>query len=357
MIYLYTGSNGSGKTLNVIKFIEEVLNKDHERQVFYFAPPDQPLNPNSDFLDWSPLTVVDAQNWFDYPQGSIFLIDECRHVFPFRPNNRPIPDFVDRLSEHRSKGYDFVLTAQKPSSQFDPAIQGFIEEHRHLVAKNGMNRSTHYIYQSFCSSPLNPPALQDVDTQSIPFDKKYFDYYRSASIHTKVKRTPYKQIFLYSFLLILLLSSIIYAYRSITSFNVNTSDSVDHPKSSSISTMPMLSNPENSKPKLSPEDEKLEYLTARIPRVPELPYTAPIYDALTIPKDFPRIAACIRSERTKSCSCYTQQATKINVNYLTCVNYVKQSTFNPFKQPENTKKQFQQQSGQSIQSSQNLITF
>ncbi|GKG57989.1 hypothetical protein Tco_0589600, partial [Tanacetum coccineum] len=32
------------------------------------------------------------------------------------------------------------------------------------------------------------------------------------------------------------------------------------------------------------------------PRISGLPYTAPIYDSLTAPTDFPRVAACMSSE-------------------------------------------------------------
>ena len=195
MIYLFTGSNGSGKTLNSIKFICEELNPNGDRPVFYYAPATQPIGiEEAGVLDWTSIDVDVARLWYELPEGSIILVDEFRHLWPWRDHKKPTPESVDRLAEHRSKGFDFVLTAQKPSSQFDPAIQGFIEEHRHLEGVAGSKKSRHYVYQTFCSSPMNPPKLQVPEISTHSFDKKYFSYYRSASLHTHKDRLPYKKL-------------------------------------------------------------------------------------------------------------------------------------------------------------------
>jgi len=323
MIYLYTGSNGSGKTLNAIKFICEKLNPDNSRPVFHYSPENQPLNINADKLDWELITLDQARNWFDFPDGAIFYIDECRHVFPFRSNNQRVPDFVDKLSEHRSHGFDFVLTAQKPSAQFDPAIQGFIEEHRHLVAKLGTSISSHYIYQSFCSSPLDPPKLQTVEVQSIPFDKKYYDFYRSASSHTKVNRLPYKKLFLFGLAGVVFLGASIFAVNKILSFSSPVSDLVDSPSVESSSDLSPIIRPVSSGEPVSVD----RYLSLRVPRVSDIPHSAPIYDHLTEPSTFPKLSACVQRPSRNTCLCYSQQGTLLNISLPTCLNFVRHGAF------------------------------
>lgn len=332
MIYIYTGSNGSGKTLYSIKFICEVLNPDNQRPVFYFSPDSQPLNPNLEFIDWSPVSLDDMKSWDSFPDGSIFFIDEFRHVFPFRQNNQRVPDYIDKLSEHRSKGMDFVLTAQKPTGQFDPYIQGFIEEHRHMIALSGSKRCRHYVYESFCSSPLNPPALQKPIVENHNFDSKYFPYYKSASVHTKKDRLPYKKLIVFPVLFVLLILFLWLFYSSISSLTSSDSDndSVSVPSVGSVSSK--LSNSLNpSGVANSGSLSKSDWLELRKPRLPDLPSSAPLYDSLTAPVSFPRVAACLHNLKTDVCNCYTQQATPLDISKAACLNYVRFGYFDDTK--------------------------
>ena len=60
-----------------------------------------------------------------------------------------------------------------------------------------------------------------------------------------------------------------------------------------------------------------------------MPQTAPIYDQLTPPTDFPRVAACMTS-KSKGCHCYTQQATPLDIPETACEVFVKVGTFDPW---------------------------
>ena len=75
--------------------------------------------------------------------------------------------------------------------------------------------------------------------------------------------------------------------------------------------------------------ESDDYLVRLQPRVPELLHTAPVYDDLTEPVSFPRIAACVTIKKVPYCQCYTQQATKLSVRYGTCLSIVKNGYFDP----------------------------
>lgn len=324
MIYLYTGSNGSGKTLNAIKFICEELNPDGDRPVFFYAPPTQPIGiTEAGVLDWQPITEDEAQRWYDLPQGSIILIDEFRHVWPWRDHKKTAPETVDRLAEHRSLGLDFVLTAQKPSAQFDAAVQGFIEEHRHLVGIKGAKRSTHYTFQAFCSSPLNPPKLLTPDIEVVKFDKKYFSYYRSASLHTHTDRRDFKKLGL--FLFGLLAIPALFAVAFIT---LSPDDDPDNPAVAEVS------GPGSFLPAL-PADlmgqgmEEDVYWSARTPRVSGLPHTAPMYDDLQEPVSAPTPRACILHVADDACTCYTTQATRLDVPDEFCRSAVANGWFDP----------------------------
>lgn len=330
MIYLFTGSNGSGKTLNSIKFICEELNPNSDRPVFYYAPETQPIGiAEAGVLEWQSIGIEACREWYELPEGSIILVDEFRHVWPWRSHKDQIPESVDRLAEHRSKGFDFVLTAQKPASQFDPAIQGFIEEHRHLEGVSGSKKSRHYVYQTFCSSPMNPPKLQVPEVSSHAFDKKYFSYYRSASIHTHKDRLPYKKL-IPIFLGILLVPGLF-----MFAWSVLTNDEPDVDIYASAGHDYKSGFPNSFNPSRSRSTSPTEYIEMRMPRIAGIPHTAPIYDEIMEPKMAPKPAACVFfHERHGECKCYSQQATPLDVSTDFCINAVKNGWFDDTRDPE-----------------------
>lgn len=329
MIYLYTGSNGSGKTLNSIKFICEELNPEGDRPVFYFSPDTQPIGiQEAGVLDWTSVDSDQLQEWYEFPYGSIFLIDEFRHVWPWRDHKKTIPESVDRLSEHRSKGFDFILTAQKPSAQFDPAIQGFIEEHRHLEGIRGSKRSKHFVYQSFCSSPLNPPKLSVPDVQIHKFDKKYFDYYRSAILHTHRDRLPYKKLIPIALLILGVPALIWFGLSSLSGIAGGSSSSAPEAAKSLTGGVSQAIQPQQYE-----QEVAMSYFEYRAPRIEGLPHTAPVYDALTAPKTVPMPRGCILVEATGECTCYTQQATRMDVPDGFCKSVVRNGWFDDTREP------------------------
>lgn len=76
----------------------------------------------------------------------------------------------------------------------------------------------------------------------------------------------------------------------------------------------------------------MEYLDQRKPRLPDFTHTAPAYDQVTQPTVAPYPAACV--EMGKTCKCYTQQATLMQVTASVCVQIVRQGFFVDWQQPQ-----------------------
>ena len=72
-----------------------------------------------------------------------------------------------------------------------------------------------------------------------------------------------------------------------------------------------------------------EYVDARIPRLKDFAHTAPAYDDVTKPTEAPYPAACVQMGKT--CKCYTQQATLLQVSGAVCVKIVQQGFFMDWK--------------------------
>lgn len=65
------------------------------------------------------------------------------------------------------------------------------------------------------------------------------------------------------------------------------------------------------------------------PRFPDLPFTAPRYDNITVATTAPVPAACVSNK--KRCQCYSQQATPINVSDVVCRDFVAHGYFQDFQ--------------------------
>lgn len=324
MIYLFTGSNGTGKTLNAIKFICEKLDPDSDRPIFYFESPNQPLHIDEiGKLPWQRLESEEVWHWWNLPERSIVMVDEFRRVWPFRAPKDPIPESVDRLSEHRDKGMDFVLTAQKTSAQFDAALQGLIEEHRHLVGIRGMQASKHIIAQTFLSSPLQPPPLADVHTETHKYDKNYYGLYRSADSHTHVRRLPIKKMALVGLLpiaMILCIWIFVKAMKGIGSGGeVSASGVVADLQRSSFGQAV-------NDPQVTDLDA---YIAASEPLIPGFYNTAPMYSHLNEVRSYPKPQCIVINPDTDQqiCKCWSQQGTPMELPENTCLSVARYGYF------------------------------
>ena len=85
-------------------------------------------------------------------------------------------------------------------------------------------------------------------------------------------------------------------------------------------------------PPFKQDEEKFNPVLAYVPRVEAMPETAPAYDELRKPQDFPR-PQCMASKK-RGCQCYSQQGTLLR-DYPRglCRAYVKEGYFDPTRQP------------------------
>jgi zona occludens toxin len=72
-----------------------------------------------------------------------------------------------------------------------------------------------------------------------------------------------------------------------------------------------------------------EYVDSRTPRLKDFAHTAPAYDDVTKPTEAPYPAACVQMGKT--CKCYTQQATLLQVSGAVCLQIVQQGFFMDWK--------------------------
>lgn len=316
MITLITGQPGAGKTLYSLCRIKTEAERE-ARTVYYNGI-------NECKLPW--VLLDDPEKWHELPTGAIIVIDECQRVFRPRAFSGAVPKYVSELETHRHKGFDIYLTTQHPML-VDTNIRRLIGKHFHVQRSFGRQKAVIHEFQNLKDNPDKNRA--DSIRHDFGFPKEAFGWYKSAEQHTHKRNIPMRLWFLLA--VPILLAGIVYGLYS-TWFGPKIFGSKPKEEVAKVlaATTPSAGVPtaipaSSSAPKaISPGD----YADARQPRVAGLAYTAPIYDELTKPQRVPTPSACGRIGAR--CSCFTNQATALDMPDAICNQIVNRGYFDEF---------------------------
>jgi zona occludens toxin len=304
MLYLVTGTPGSGKTQKTLK---EVTQNAHfqKRDVYYWGIPGL-----SKDLGWTELE--NAEEWDSaVPDGSVLIIDEAHTIFPrLKVGNDKPPHYIP-LSTHRHRGLDIFIITQYPND-LDIYVRGRVGWHWHLKRKMGVEASVvHIANEAFY--PGDKDAMSKCETEVYKFDKKVWELYDSATVHNVQKRFPKKLLWAP----VLIIFGVFIAYTAFANLKGMTSDE-EQPQIAKSSGTPKQS----TLTILDPESTQIAYLQQYVPRVPGQPWTAPRYDGLNKPVSVPKPAGCIRNITKNTCRCISQQGTPLDVKRSFCLAWM-----------------------------------
>lgn len=171
-ITVITGKNRVGKSLFLLDHV--IKNYGEDRRIYYWRIPELKL-------DWEKLDR--PEQWYTYPAGSVFVIDECHKVFVQRAMNARMPDHVSRLDEHGHSGYDFVLVTQHPH-KVDIEVRDLADLHIHL--RRPVSKPEHaFVYQWPEVRDIRRFVHEKKDAQKTKFEypTKLYGMYKSADVH------------------------------------------------------------------------------------------------------------------------------------------------------------------------------
>ena len=320
-IELVTGLPGSGKSLGAVDRMLQWRDSDATRPVFVLG-----VDGLKDGVAQE-ITPEDLQHWYDYPPGSIFVIDECQKYFPMRRAGDS-PAWIKKLSEHRHLGHDFLLMTQAPG-YLDNYVRGLVDRHTHLVRKFGTHMVDRYEYPAVCMSPLSPSERKRAVKKLWTYPKRCFELYKSAELHTVKRRIPKKFFVLLAAPLVI--AAIVFAVPKIMART--------HPKAASVSSAAgSQTHARSADSDRHHWDTPAQYVKDFLPRIANAPWSAPVYDGRAI-KAEPDLM-CIEYDRVIEgstqhlCSCFTEQVTPYRIgNVEECRRYARDGLYNPYRQP------------------------
>ncbi|MBC3871913.1 zonular occludens toxin domain-containing protein [Undibacterium oligocarboniphilum] len=324
MINLITGLPGNGKTLYALSYVKQWAEKD-SRPVFYSGIKDLML----------PWTEIDPIKWFECPPGSIVVIDECQTVFRPRSIGKEPPDYVAKLETHRHQGIDLVLITQHPLLA-DSAIRRLVGRHLHVMRKFGTNAATIHEWAGCKDTCDKSAGRADSIKHHWAYDKKAFEYYKSAEVHTVKRNIPMR---IYILLLVPFLIGFAVWYVKVYTDKQRGKD-VDKPVAESgfqpLKTSLAPASAGGRVAYANALDDAKQYVFEQTPRVEGLPHTAPKYDEITKPVEVPVPAGCVQT-KSSGCKCYSQQATPIDMPQALCEGIVKHGYFEDFERSKRPK--------------------
>ena len=326
MNHLITGLPGNGKTLFAISRVHELFPAtltpaagEVAREVYYDGIPDLKL-------PW--FKLQDAERWYECPEGSVIVIDEAQRIFPIRSSTQPVPEKCRQFETHRHKGFDIFLITQD-AKLLDVHVRRLVGVHFHLERKFGVNASRLLQFEG-CGDPSDYHQRQKSVGSVFNFPKKNFALYKSTTLNTHKSYLPKKLLLVPAFIAALALCAWfgVRAMGNIAGMNKPEAEEAAPVPSSVQKVKAIESKPVASaaKPVLSTKD----FVDRFRPRLPDLPWSAPLFDAMAVPAVVPIVAGCVDSVKN-GCRCYSQQGTLLHsVSGSYCKLYIEHGGFQMF---------------------------
>lgn len=344
MFVLRTGLQGNGKTLNTIKEVDSKAAKEG-REVFYhnitgFKPDHEALQ-----AVWTPFD--NPHEWYELPQNAIIVIDEAQEFFRVRPAGSAVPKYASALEVMRKKGHELHCITQNPGL-IDTHFRKLCNSHIYYVRGHKGQVIKRWEFERVNMDVEKKNDFAEGQSTRILIDKKYFGVYESiapgSEHHFKFK--PPRALFV---LIACVLGIGYFGYgvyeRRIAQTKQEPAAIAPAQAVESNGAVPAQQPAQETRAPLSEAD----YLAMRIPRLPDVPSSAPIYDEITRPVTYPKLSCMhtadteliernnkrftlgFRDGRVYGCRCNTQQGTRAVVSFEGCMAYVNEGAFDPAK--------------------------
>jgi zona occludens toxin len=346
MLVIRTGKPGHGKTLNTIR---EVDQKAHaEGRVVYFHNING-LKPDQLQAQW--FEFEDPEKWFELPNDSIIVVDEAQGWFGARdPRARP-PEHITRFETMRHQGHEVHLVTQDPR-YLDVHLRRLCNTHIHYWRVFKSAQLLRFESEVVVEKVELKTSFKDADKKSLRLDKRYFGAYTSTNAkHHFQAKVPTKFILA----ICVLVGAGILVYRAYERYNTEKTQAATATSAPAGSVVDQVRDTVGAFIRPSADTEQAapltveQYLGKRVPRVQDLPASAPVYDALTGPQTFPKPVCIATTDRDliarnykrmqvgdsdeglTGCRCNTQQGTRLEVSFGFCMSVVQNGYFDDTK--------------------------
>ncbi len=335
-INFVTGLPRQGKTLFTFMQVMERAKKEN-RPVFYCNIPEVTIE------GWTEIDHPDK--WMDCPNDSIIIVDELQDFWGAENGASRVPLPILELSKHGKRGIDFYFITQDPTLVHNTPRK-LAEWHWYVVRAFGTESALAYKFKKMRTDPSREISKADKYPWRYPkeaFGKKdkagnwiTRPWYKSADVHNIKREIPLK-LWAIPLGIAIAIGAGWFAISSVLSYGTKIAGVATSTVPGAAAAAgkgaqpPSVSAPgaggvgaSGSSPMTAQQ-----YVDSRTPRLADFPHSAPVYDSVTQPTDAPYPAACVQMGKT--CKCYTQQATLLQVSGAVCLQIVQHGFFMDWK--------------------------
>lgn len=315
MLKLVTGLPGAGKTSNELW---DFLNNREYAGREKFCTPIKGFNA----AEHGVTQLEHIDKWQELPEGSVILCDEVQR-YCGTDIGREAPQWVQDFAIHRHSGKDFIFITQAPGF-LHPFARKLVQPHVNYHRPYNLGRVMRYSWESVQNDPASNTARNLGQSSMVKTNAEVFKLYTSTVLDTHKARPPIKTLAILAAAILIAVVAFFYVFKYVKHF---TSDpEIQQTPAAQQAVIRAAADPV-SIPVNTGENKPVWTEANMKPRQPGLLYSAPIFDGLTAPTDFPRVSACMSSESRGTCNCYTQQGTPIDVPQSACLVYIKHGSF------------------------------
>ena len=328
MLYIRTGKPGHGKTLNTIKEVDASALS--QNRVVYFH--------NVTGLDTAKLKAEwyefdDPEKWFQLPHNSIIVIDEAQGWFGTADPRAAIPEHLSHFEIMRKSGFEVHLITQDPR-YIHVHARRIAHVHVHYWRVMRSQQLIRYENEGVIERVENHNSFKDADKSRIRIDKKMFDVYKSTNAEHHFKFEPSKKLIIS---IIVIIAALFLVFRVYLRYSEGTEEVNPQTVTESVSQaggnlLSSILPGAVGGAAIDHQQTVEQYLNAHVPRMPDIPSSAPVYDDLTVPVTYPKLF-CVSSSDPEliskrhneyyvlesTCQCYTQQVTKFHTTFEFCM--------------------------------------
>ena len=315
-ITLITGLIGSGKTLRAVWYIDQELKSGRA----VYACNLEGLNLPG-VIPWE-----DPRKWQELPPGALLVVDEAQRFWRARRSGE-VPIELQEAETSRHEAVSMLILTQQPT-YLDKHLRGLVTRHEHLYRRRGAAAASLYVWERCVEDPNSASEKDGADQSLFVYPKHLYGAYKSAEMHTVKLRLGTRAKMIIAGLVVggLLIGSVVWDHT--VGAEPASAATVVAPGAGvgSADARPGAALPRDAL--------RLSYEEQFTPRNPIKPWSAPAWDGRAVVSDPHVYCIAVGVDGQDGCSCYTEQATRLNVDLDKCMVIARQGEpYNPFKAP------------------------
>jgi len=301
------------------------------------------FNPDAEVLTAVWTEFDDPHKWHELPENSIIVIDEAQTFFRIRKSSEAVPAYASALETMRHRGHELHCITQNPCL-IDHHFRKLCNSHIHYVRGHKGRVIKRWEFERVNPDVERRNDFSEGESTRILLDKTYFGVYQSVADGAEhhMRFQPPRALFVLGGCVLVMAVIGWFFYERRLKEPADEVSEISAPLVETIAQAQKNHSPDVSVEYLSTED----YIALRTPRIADVPSSAPLFDGVTTPVTYPRLA-CIYTDSPRllktnrrftqgvwdnvphGCFCNTQQGSLARVSFEACMNYAMNGAFDP----------------------------